>query len=421
MKYRVVFILLFLPLVLGAQTTKKEVLANISLTGGNYYSYPTPNCKYTPAPKGYKPFYISHYGRHGSRYMTSNKAYDYSIAIMDSAEAKGALTSFGKDVLRRLKIVSKNAYKRDGDLSKLGASQHQEIAYRMYKNYPELLSNPINIDAKASTVRRCILSMSNFCQELRALNPNLKISMDASEHDMWYMANEDDSIAKASTDKEEKIKVEEYKNTLVHPDRLISLLFSNSDFVSNKVDRRKLMCDLFDVAGEMQCQPQLNLSFINLFTKEELFDLWERTNIGWYYGEGFAPGTTPYYKAHYNLLRNIIYTADDVIKSGKSCVTLRFGHDTMVAPLAFILHLKGCCDVTDDIDNIYKHWANFQVVPMGANIQLIFYRKAGSNDVLVKFLQNEHESSIPVKTDCAPYYHWKDVKAYYEAELAKAN
>ena len=28
--------------------------------GSNYYAYPTPTAKYTKAPTGYKPFYISH-------------------------------------------------------------------------------------------------------------------------------------------------------------------------------------------------------------------------------------------------------------------------------------------------------------------------------------------------------------------------
>ena len=54
---------------------------------------------------------------------------------------------------------------------------------------------------------------------------------------------------------------------------------------------------------------------------------------------------------------------------------------------------------------------------MGANIQLIFFRKSGSKDILVKFLMNENETSIPLKTDCYPYYHWSDVKRYYSNKL----
>jgi hypothetical protein len=55
---------------------------------------------------------------------------------------------------------------------------------------------------------------------------------------------------------------------------------------------------------------------------------------------------------------------------------------------------------------------------MGANLQLIFYRNDKTGDILVKLLQCEKETEIPVKTDVAPYYHWKDVKAYYEKKIS---
>ncbi len=35
---------------------------------GNDYPYRFPTEQLTPSPRGYKPFYISHYARHGSRY-----------------------------------------------------------------------------------------------------------------------------------------------------------------------------------------------------------------------------------------------------------------------------------------------------------------------------------------------------------------
>ena len=58
---------------------------------------------------------------------------------------------------------------------------------------------------------------------------------------------------------------------------------------------------------------------------------------------------------------------------------------------------------------------------MAGNIQLIFFRKQGSDDILVKFLMNENETSIPITTDCFPYYHWKDVESYYRNMLKQAN
>jgi hypothetical protein len=58
---------------------------------------------------------------------------------------------------------------------------------------------------------------------------------------------------------------------------------------------------------------------------------------------------------------------------------------------------------------------------MAGNIQLIFFRKQGSDDILVKFLMNENETSIPIDTDLYPFYHWSDVSRYYRKMLKDAN
>jgi hypothetical protein len=36
----------------------------------------------------------------------------------------------------------------------------------------------------------------------------------------------------------------------------------------------------------------------------------------------------------------------------------------------------------------------------------------------VKVLLNEDEATLPIKTDCAPYYHWTDVREYYLNKMA---
>lgn len=48
----------------------------------------------------------------------------------------------------------------------------------------------------------------------------------------------------------------------------------------------------------------------------------------------------------------------------------------------------------------------------------MFYRRSRNDkDVLVKVLLNENEATLPVKTDCAPYYRWSDFKKYYLDKL----
>ena len=34
--------------------------------------------------------------------------------------------------------------------------------------------------------------------------------------------------------------------------------------------------------------------------------------------------------------------------------------------------------------------------------------------IFVKLLLNEHEVTLPLPTDTAPYYHWKDVRNYWQ-------
>jgi hypothetical protein len=51
---------------------------------------------------------------------------------------------------------------------------------------------------------------------------------------------------------------------------------------------------------------------------------------------------------------------------------------------------------------------------MACNLQFVFYRRSPDDrDVLFKVLQNEDEATLPIATDCAPYYHWKDFREFY--------
>ena len=63
-------------------------------------------------------------------------------------------------------------------------------------------------------------------------------------------------------------------------------------------------------------------------------------------------------------------------------------------------------------------WANYRISPLGGAINMIHYHSGPDDpDVLVKVLFNGHEAKLPIPTDCAPYYHWQDVKRYYLRKL----
>ena len=87
----------------------------------------------------------------------------------------------------------------------------------------------------------------------------------------------------------------------------------------------------------------------------------------------------------------------------------------MVLPLTVLMGLNGSDLVTNDYEHLdQKGWVNYRIFPMGANIQLVFYRRnTGDKDVLVKVLLNENEATLPIKSDTAPYYKWSEVRDYY--------
>lgn len=408
---------------LNAQTAREEINEDIHRSASNYYAYPNPGKpQLTAAPNGYKPFYISAYARHGSRFLINPESYSKPLEVLQQANSAGKLTTLGKQVLVMVDSITRMSQDRLGELTPVGAEQHQGIAERMFRNFPEVFDGAANIDARSTIVIRCILSMLNECSELKALNPDLKIKTDASEHDMYYMNYDAKDIRKLRELPDVKEAMENFqKQHQPNPDRLMNLLFNDPNYVKDNVDRNKFMKHLFELASNMQSHKyQTNMDLYSIFTKDECYDFWQIANFYWYVNYGASPltkGQMPYMEA--NLLKNILDTADSCVTSKKNQATLRFGHDTCVLPLEALMELGDCGVVVNNPEELADKWRTYKIVGMADNVQFVFYRKDGNRDILVKALLNEKEVTMPVKTDIAPYYHWKDVEAFYRNKLAK--
>ena len=406
-------------------SAKEEIMANRFLAGSNYLDYDRqlPTKALTPTPKGYEPYYMSHYGRHGSRWLISDGNYSRPIATLETAKEMGKLTAKGEEVLETLKAIYKTSTKRLGDLTTVGERQHHGIGKRMTQNFPEIFKKKdVMIDARSTVVTRCILSMIAECEELAAANPTARIHNDVSESLQYYLNQPWEGIVKEmgrnTGDKEDR----DYSIKWTHPERLMKVLFNDQEFVYNNISAGALMRQLFHVACNMQSH-DTDLELFSLFTDEEIYDQWRQKNIGWYLDYGPSPvsgGKMPF--SQLNLLKNIIETADTVTKTQ---ATLRFGHEVCVMPLACLLELDNCGMAVDNLDELDKYWRNYRIFPMGCNIQLIFYRplpfkpkgKGKSlpkpGPVLVKALLNEREAYLPIETNQWPYYNWQDLREYY--------
>ena len=401
-------------------SAKKEIAANHFLSGSNYLDYDRQlsTKPLTPSPKNYEPYYMSHYGRHGSRWLISDGNYSRPISTLKIAKEQGKLTPLGIKTLETLEAIYKTSTKRLGDLTTVGERQHHGIGKRMTQNFPEIFKTKnVKIDARSTTVNRCILSMIAECEELAAANPTAQIHNDVSESLQFYLNQPWDGIVKemgkGTGDKEDL----EYTLKWTHPERLMKALFNDQDYVYNNVGAGTLMRQLFHVACNMQSH-DTDLELYSLFTEDEIYDQWRQKNIGWYLDYGPSPvsgGKMPF--SQLNLLKNIIETTDTVTQTQ---ATLRFGHEVCVMPLACLLELDNCGMAVNNLDELDKYWRNYRIFPMGCNIQLIFYRpkKGKTGDILVKALLNEREAYLPITTDQWPYYKWQDLRQYYLDKIA---
>ena len=424
------------------KTAREEIEANKYLAGSNYLDYDrlfTPQ-PLTPAPKGYTPFYMSHYGRHGSRWLIAKESYTSVVEPMQKARANGKLTAKGEEVLTQLESFVRlpvpnypvldgqyeGAQLRLGDLSSVGERQHHGIGRRMAQNFPEIFkAENVIIDARSTVVVRCILSMVAECEELMAANPTAHIHNEVSEALQYYMNAPRTGKVRAMREKSSEVKRQ--FGARVKPDRLMQVLFNDQQWVADSLKADRLMSQLFEIATNMQSH-DVDIDLYPLFNNDEIYDQWRTRNVRWYVDYGPAPqldGVMPF--SQKNLLRNIIETADTV---SQTQAALRFGHEVCVMPLACLLELDDCGIAVDDLNELDKYWRNYRIYPMACNIQLIFYKPdstpstlhsplSAQPDILVKALLNERECRLPIPTNQYPYYNWRQLRQYYLDKLDK--
>ena len=411
------FALILFTSLLQAQTTKEEFLNNRLFAGGLYCPYLYSHPVSTPAPDGYVPFYMSHYGRHGSRWVLSSSCHVVPKSILGDAEKAGALTALGKHLYEQIRIAADDAADRYGDLAPLGTEEEKAIAERMFRSFPEIFSAKNGrrcvIHSRSTQVPRCILSMAANSERLKELNPEIDISREATKRDKYL--NTDPGINNDTV----KAIVGAFLERHFDPRRFMASIFSDTVYAQEHIkDRTEFANLVFSAAVNMPNLDYLKISMLDVFTPDEIFILWQASNLQMYSAVGpSAVNGKSAVRSAAPLLKDIVQCADAAIENKNVSADLRFGHDSYIIPLLALMDIQGMNVQEPDPDKVYAAWCNYKASPMGTNLQLVFYKNDENGDILVKLLHCEKETAIPVATDMAPYYHWKDVRAYYEKKI----
>lgn len=350
--------------------------------GFNTHSYEFLPLHDTPAPKGYKPFYISHYGRHGSRSDWGAPQYKMVCDILTRADELYLLTPAGDSLMHESALVYRLHDGMDGRLTPRGVREHAAIAERMYHRYPEVFKKGSrHIRAVSSTTPRCIVSMNAFTGRLMSLQPDLDFDLDSGEKYYAYIAQGENRTIKQRTNR----ALAEYREKM--PWDTVTVL---RNLFTDPAAGRKLIPDLgafqaavyavakvadpFDLEGDLFRY----LPFENVVRFHELNFLSAYLNQcnSALNGELRLPLNKP--------LADILFRQADEVIAGtrKNCADLTFGHDWPCLGLVCLLGLEGVSEKYT-LEEAAANWLPSWYCPFATNLQMVFYRSRKSDRILV--------------------------------------
>lgn len=399
--------------VLSAQTQLQRMEKDPKAGAGIYCPYSYDAASEVSKPEGgYKPFYISHFGRHGSRYFSRPNTWQPAIDCFASAHAEGKLTAEGEALYAAMKTVYDAHEDMYGELAPLGAVEHREIARRMYKREkPVFRSRKRNqVRCISSVYSRCIMSMANFTEELSSLEPDLEVSYLAGKR---YNNEYLNSPFPYDFNNDAELVIDSLKRADLDPLSLLSLYFSDAEIVASMKDPYEVEMGLFNFWAICFDLDFLGVDMTPLIPLEELAKCSQIDNAAKYAKVAVSEEFGKYTRVKgVNLLKDFVAKADDALRQDSDVAAdLRFAHDSAFLPLCSLLGIPGY--PTCAIDEAYRTWNVADAVPMCSNLQMVFYK--GKGDVLVKVLVNERETTLNGLTPVqGVYYRWNDIKALIE-------
>ena len=434
------FALLFSASVATAQTSREEIdmHPHIAMTTQSTYSAKYFLKDIADAPKGYKPFYISHYGRHGSRYESQEYYRKFLHDIFTFAEENNLLTEKGREVKLYADKIYDAQYKRIGELTRVGFEQHKGIARRMYHNFKPVFEKGAIIESRSSVRNRCIMSMAAFNESLKECNRLLETRMDVSESFQIVIrpVTEYNPRYTPEIDKINRSLNNEWGAHLkkwsaqYNLDSTLSQLFTDYRPIMkhlNRIDSFSFTKDLYKRLVFPQNMGWETPKFIEeIFSPEVRHLLYIYDNFWWFNGfcSTSTAGSREYRALVQPLVDDIIAYADAAVEGKNNCAAnLRFGHDYFLLSLLGVMNFNEMpaeLDITD-VAKVAEKWRGYRVISMASNIQIVFYKSKKSEDVLVRFIYNENDVHLPIEAVEGPFYKWSNVRQYMLDRIAYLN
>lgn len=385
---------------------------------GSLMPYPN-NIKSVACPDSLTSVFINHVGRHGARFPASDK---HTIAMRDAlnqAAEQGSITPLGRELLNITDLIISESKNRWGALDSLGEYEQRMIASRLLANFKPVFDKA-HVHAISSYSPRCMMSMYCFTHQLDRLNNHIEFTTSTGRDNSKLMRPFDlDEDYKELRKSDKLTSVYDGYFTSQCPTTAIERVLGKDYQYADDAQKQDLAITEYYVLASLSAM-MVDCDLSRFFTSQEINALWSCFNLRQYLQHTASTvSILPADIAGY-LLLDLINTIDDYINNVSDVnVQLRFGHAETLMPLLSLMKLTGCYYLTNYFDTVAKHWQDFNVVPMAANLQMIllkhntkgtYYLRVDLNEVPMPLIPNSKELYIPwdrakeYLTKCVPIY-----------------
>lgn len=386
-------------------------LYNATQCEGSLTPYPT-NVSLATYPDTLQPVYISHVGRHGSRYPASATHTEKLRKALDRASQEGTITPLGSKLYTLTTHIIQASTNRWGALDSLGIAEQRSIAARMMNAYAPVFSNGATVYALSSYSPRSMMSMYCFVHQMDRMNNKLEFItstgrqnsklMRPFDTDMDYLAFTEEGLWKPAYN--------EYFDSHCPTSAIRRVLGENFSFADINEQRDLAITEYYVVAGLRAMEmPNVMTEF---FTVDEMNALWSCFNLRQYLQRTATTVSTTPADIATELVLDIVTKIDGAIDgTNPASADLRFGHAETVMPLVSLLRLPGCYYLTNYFDTVAMHWRDFDVVPMAANVQFILLKNTKTGRFFLKTELNETPVTL-IPGDSRIYLPWGEARRY---------
>lgn len=362
-------------------------------------------------PDTLMPVYISHVGRHGSRYPASSANCIKLRDALNNASETGTITELGRDLLSLTENIIAVSTNRWGALDSLGQAEQRAIASRMFSTYPEIFRDGA-VNAISSYSPRSMMSMFSFVHQLDRMDNKLTFTTSTGRINSKLMRpfDVDKDYLEFRDQKLWQPAYTEYFEAACPITAINRVLGKDYPYGDTDNARDLAITEYYVLAGleAMQMPSQMK----KYFTVEEANALWSCFNLRQYLQRTATTVSSVPADIASELVMDIITRADGALDGSNPFVAdLRFGHAETVMPLVSLLRLPGCYYMTNYFDTVAQHWKDFNVVPMAANVQFIFFKAKRSGRYYVRVDLNEKPVTL-IPNDERLYLPWTEARNY---------